>query len=51
MENFRSGDLRSNYTHDIPVEADWEGRTVGGKQRLSLMLRVSHCFIVCYCGN
>ncbi|KAK4704023.1 hypothetical protein P7C70_g2191, partial [Phenoliferia sp. Uapishka_3] len=32
--------LRTNYTHEIPAKAMWEGREVGGTQRMSLMLRV-----------
>ncbi|GAA5909553.1 hypothetical protein JCM6882_003453 [Rhodosporidiobolus microsporus] len=31
--------LRTHYTHEVLETADWEGRKVGGSQRLSIMLR------------
>ncbi|GAA5828491.1 hypothetical protein JCM11251_000818 [Rhodosporidiobolus azoricus] len=31
--------LRTHYTHEVLETADWEGREVGGTQRLSVMLR------------
>ncbi|GAA5913480.1 uncharacterized protein JCM6883_004401 [Sporobolomyces salmoneus] len=31
--------LRTHYTHEVLDRAEWEGRTVGGTQRLSIMLR------------
>lgn len=33
--------LRSRFKHSIPATAMYQGRSVGGEQRLSLMLRVS----------
>lgn len=33
--------LRTHYTHEVLHMADWDGRQVGGTQRLSIMLRVS----------
>ncbi|GAA6016655.1 hypothetical protein JCM10207_000136 [Rhodosporidiobolus poonsookiae] len=31
--------LRTHYTHEVLEKANWEGRQVGGSQRLSIMLR------------
>ncbi|BGP20887.1 hypothetical protein JCM10213_003385 [Rhodosporidiobolus nylandii] len=31
--------LRTHYTHEVLETAEWEGRMVGGSQRLSIMLR------------
>ncbi|GAA5978641.1 hypothetical protein JCM5350_002463 [Sporobolomyces pararoseus] len=31
--------LRTHYTHEVLDQVTWEGRTVGGTQRLSIMLR------------
>ncbi|BGO96319.1 hypothetical protein NBRC10512_000347 [Rhodotorula toruloides] len=31
--------LRTHYTHEVLEKGEWEGRTVGGTQRLSIMLR------------
>ncbi|KAK4056074.1 ras GTPase [Microbotryomycetes sp. JL221] len=35
----QSEPLRSHYTHEIFGQANWQGRTIGGTQRLSIMLR------------
>lgn len=34
-------ELRTGWTHEIRGKAMWEGKEVGGQQRISLMLRVS----------
>lgn len=33
--------LRTFYTHEVLGMTTWQGRSVGGSQRLSIMLRVS----------
>ncbi|BGP44056.1 hypothetical protein JCM10449v2_008113 [Rhodotorula kratochvilovae] len=39
LESGSAEPLRTHYTHEVLEKAEWQGREVGGTQRLSIMLR------------